>query len=208
MSHVGHRFAIIVAVFALSACGQQTTDVTRTGPATGTVAQVNTPTVPAPSAGGAASSVLRFAQGTWASDCRALPFRAPFRARLIFSGMTVTHESSVYQDAQCRQLLSTWSRQLLVTQVHREESEDDDNVEIDLSVRATGVNLTTFNGYAALAGPVCGVQGWIDGSARDVSGKDCGPGRLETSGRESTLTFIYDPDFSRLSYQGDLLRLQ
>src|SRR5262249_7354903 len=141
MSRLRHFIGILAVFLSVTGCGQSTTEVTRKIPA-----QVVSPATPAPSAGGAASSVMRFAQGTWASDCRVIAVRSPFRTRLIFSGMNLTHESSVFQDSQCRQLLSTWSRQLTITQVHREESEDSDGIELDLSVRATAVDLTTFNG--------------------------------------------------------------
>jgi hypothetical protein len=149
---------------------------------------------------------MRFAQGAWTSDCSVLPFRSPFRTRLIFSGMSITHESSVYQDSQCREILSTWSRQLTITQVHREELED--GVELDLSVRAGAVSFTTFNGYGAGAVGACGLNSWVDGAMRDVSGHQCGPGRLESTGRESTVTLTHDQDFGTLEYQGDILRLQ
>jgi hypothetical protein len=123
--------------------------------------------------------------------------------------MSVTHESSIYQDSRCRQLLLTWSRQLTVTTVHRADpDEEDDTVELELDVHTNTVTMTTFNGYGPLSGHLCGLPAWTDGNPRDVSGRDCGPGHLDAAGRPSTLYLKHDPTFGALEYENDSLKRQ
>jgi hypothetical protein len=153
--------------------------------------------------------VLRFAQGRWKGACHAEPFRSPYRISLSFSGLLITQESSVYQDSDCRQLLSTWSRKLAVISVHSFEPEGDSQVYgLDLNVSAREVLMSTFGGYGAIAGHLCGLPAWTDGVARDVSGRDCGRGRLETTGAESVLYLQHDPGPNQILYEQETLDRQ
>ena len=198
------RTALVLSLpAALAACGGTTPSISISA----TQARPQQAAAPAPTAGGAGASVLRFAQGQWLGSCQADSDRSPYRYKLIFSGLTLTQETSIYQDSDCAQLLSTWSRKLAVTTVH--SFDPDGNVYgYDLDVEAKEVKMTTFAGYGAIAGDLCGLSSWVDGTARDVSGLDCGPGRQETIGDDSVIYLRHDTGSDELIYDYEALKRQ
>jgi hypothetical protein len=195
---------------SLSACGGNAASVSTAqtkSPATRQPSPVQQQ--PSPGADGAAASVLRFAQGRWVGSCRAEPLRSPYRLTLSFSGLQLTEETSIYQDSGCQQRLSTWSRKLAILTVHSFDPDGDSDVfGFDLNVEAHEVTMTTYGGYGAIAGELCGLRSWTDGVARDVSGRDCGAGRLETTGTDSVLYIQHDPDSNELLYEDEALERQ
>jgi len=199
------RATLITFPALLAACGGTTPSVAIS--ATQAQSQQSAPPAPTPGAGGAASSVLSFAQGQWLGSCQSDSFSSPYKFKLTFSGLKLTQETSIYQDSDCSQLLSTWTRSLDISTVHSFDP-DSGVFGYDLSVEAKAVKMTTFGGYAAIAGKLCGLSSWKDGVSRDVSGLDCGSGRQATVGDDSVLYIQHDTGSDQLIYEDEALKRQ
>ena len=221
MGHCGHsrkkskatlRYLIALAtIAAIVGCGQESASpVPPPAPPPArkadAPARTNGPVAPAPGAAGAAASVLRFAQGSWLSDCETRPLEPPFKVALKFSGLSISEEITVFDGPSCTTTLASWSRELTVASLHRFEPIGDSGVTgIDLNVTAAAVRMTTFNGYGAISSRLCGLASWTDGVSRDVSGRDCGLGRHETTGQASFFYLEHHPESDALSAEGGLM---
>jgi hypothetical protein len=157
-------------------------------------------------AGGAALSVMRFAEGSWLGACRTQAFEVPTRVRLSFSGLEGRHEIVTYDDTNCRKPLSTWTRRFAIDRVHVFDEAKDAPEGLDLYVHIEQVSMLPVNNYAdsANAGRLCGLTGWKDGKSQDVSGLDCGAGRIETEG-SSPMLYIQDDSERAILFGNDRL---